>query len=164
MCVDQPIPTTNVVREALNHAIASFMESDDAYLIRVEGSERSVAHRLAIHLEAALPRWHVDCEFNRIGDAVKTLDPPNDPVSWYDDEAKTVYPDIIVHCRGEHGPNILVVEVKKMGVAGVKFDRDKLCAYTDPPLRYSVGALVRYTTGDDGAFRPIEWFAQGRPA
>jgi len=34
-----------------------------------------------------------------------------DKVDWTDTEAKSVFPDIIVHRRGGSGPNLLVKEV-----------------------------------------------------
>jgi len=37
-------------------------------------SERSFAHRLAIHMEDLFNGWNIDCEYNRQGTITKMLD------------------------------------------------------------------------------------------
>lgn len=150
------IPNREEVARRLQDALDRFI-LEDRWLLENAVSERAVSHRLAVHLEAAFRGWHVDCEYNRIGAAIKALDPPPDAIAWDDDEAKTVFPDIIVHQRGEAGPNVLVVEMKKAGAARANFDRDKLRAFTID-LQYHFAAFVRFTTGEGARFLPIEWF------
>ena len=60
----------------------------DRELLDVDANERSITHKLAEHLQREFPGWHVDCEYNRVGREPRRL------------EAKTVFPDIIVHRRG----------------------------------------------------------------
>jgi hypothetical protein len=82
-----------------------------------------MAHRLAVYLEALLPGWNIDCEFNRQGDATdqKTLA-----------DSSRVRPDIIVHHRGrlelEH--NLLAIELKKTNAS---WDQTKVKEYTSAP-------------------------------
>ena len=35
------------------------------FLIKVKAHERSIAHKLAEHLQIEFPDWHVDCKYNR---------------------------------------------------------------------------------------------------
>ena len=87
----------------------------DLYLLEVDANERSLTHKLAQHLDSQFPDYHVDCEYNRDDDDPKRIIAclGGSTTSVEDTNAKTVFPDIIVHKRGESGPNILVVEVKK---------------------------------------------------
>ena len=84
---------------------------------------------MAVHLKQRFRSWHVDCEINRHEEVSKKLSFPRNGISWTDTEAKTVYPDIIIHKRGK-GPNVLVIEMKKKGRSS-EFDLKKLHAYKD---------------------------------
>jgi hypothetical protein len=107
-------------------------------------NERSITHRLAIYIEEELralgegfQHLAVDCEYNRrFGDGeTKKL------IGMYgqgdggttDTEATTVYPDIVVHRRGDDDDNRIIIEVKVRGRPGganrVKHDRIKLVLY-----------------------------------
>jgi len=91
-----------IVREALFK-----FELIDNQLIRYGVSEWAIAHRIAIYLEEQLPRWDVDCEYNRQGikGDVKKIHATN----------KNIRPDIVVHQRGHfhYTNNLFVVEIKK---------------------------------------------------
>jgi hypothetical protein len=103
-------------------------------------NERTVTHRLALHLTPCFSEYDVDCEYNRMiekngifteGDFwAKTLalsPPPGSSAG--DDEAITVYPDIIIHKR-KTGKNLAVIEIKMKWKNGKKdFDLIKLKAY-----------------------------------
>ena len=59
-----------------------------------------------------------DCEYNRYGDEPKRIEEimriiVDQAVSTDETKATTVYPDIIIHKRGDRGPNLLVIEAKK---------------------------------------------------
>lgn len=153
------IPALADVKGRLQIAIDRFMEAD-RWLLQVSASERSVSHRLALHLQAVFRDWHVDCEYNRIGAARKAIDIPKDPIAWDDTEAKTVFPDIIVHQRGQDGLNVLVIEMKKDDAPKAEFDRTKLRAFV-LDLSYEFAVFLRFTTGDDGHFLEAEWFELG---
>ena len=68
-----------------------------------------------MYLQDEFDGWDVDCEYNRghqSPDQVKRLQPYIDPIQADDTDAKTVFPDIIIHYR-ETTDNLLVIEVKK---------------------------------------------------
>jgi hypothetical protein len=103
------------------------------YLVRLDANERSISHHLANCLAVQFTDWDVDVEYNRDGhDDNKLLQLPLRKEPSSDDvDARTVYPDIIVHHRGLHGSanNLLVVEVKKSSNREVRehaYDRLKL--------------------------------------
>jgi hypothetical protein len=99
------------VGERLEGALQRLLEYD-SYLLEQNLNERSISHKLAVHLGDEFPEWDVDCEYNREFDRVKRVDIEVPDPSADDTEAKTVYPDIIIHQRNEED-NLLVVEVKK---------------------------------------------------
>jgi hypothetical protein len=71
-----------------------------------------MSHRIAIYLEQEMLSYDVDCEYNRDGFDVKRLQLASCPTSADNDEAVTVFPDIIVHRRGNNDHNLLVVEIQ----------------------------------------------------
>jgi hypothetical protein len=90
-------PPMKDVRECVINAICGLYRHDPE-LLDVNANERSITHKLAEHLQREFPNWHVDCEYNRLGSDTKRLQirsigEPN----VEDTEAKTVFPDIIVH-------------------------------------------------------------------
>ena len=109
-----PKPTEDEVHSALNAAISELFNVDD-HLLSVDSSERSVTHQLAVHLAPHFDGYQVDCEYNRDGHSVKRLQLPQDinPVPPNSLDAVTVFPDVIVHVRGNNNGNLLVIEVKK---------------------------------------------------
>jgi hypothetical protein len=126
-------------------------------LIRVNPSERSLTHRLAVHLEAQFRGWAVDCEYNRVGHRPKEIvNHAPDMVNTDSEDAVTVFPDIIVHRRGEAGPNLLVIEAKKAtSTRDRAFDLIKLKAYLREH-RYVCAGFVVLPAGDRQG-RPAEW-------
>ncbi len=105
--LDGNVPLSEAVWAALQELLER-----DAYLLRHNLNERSISHRLASHLQRRLEGWDVDCEDNRNHDDPKTLPLPRETVDSDDTEARTVFPDIIVHRRGSD-ENLLVIELKK---------------------------------------------------
>lgn len=102
-------------------------------------NERSITHRLAIHMEPLFEGWNIDCEYNRIGTEANKYKQffiqPEDigHVSEIDPEGSRVFPDIVVHHRGENGSedNLLIVEVKlKWAKSSAERDFLKLAAFT----------------------------------
>lgn len=112
-------------------ALAAFFEEDHA-LLQVVASERSISHKLAEHLQRQFPELKVDCEYNRHGNDVKRLQYPcNGRIQENDLEARTVFPDIIVHRRQVDESNLLVVEIKKANSReNIDCDAAKLKAFT----------------------------------
>jgi hypothetical protein len=123
-------------------ALAEFYERE-TYLFEKDLGERTLTHRLAVHLEKQFPGWSVDCDYNRLGERTLRL-PHGTMVSTDDHFGKSVYPDIVVHQR-EIPNNLLAIEVRK--AANHQFpehDRHKLQALTDPHLwfAYRIGVYL----------------------
>lgn len=61
------------IETVINKSVRRLIK-DDRYLLEKEVNERSQTHKLAEYLQAYLPDWNVDCEYNKNLDAAKTLD------------------------------------------------------------------------------------------
>jgi len=120
----------------------------DFYLLQVAANERSITHKFAEYLQREFPSYDVDCEYNRTGIEPKTLDRLKSELSkgvpLDDEDATTVFPDIIVHHRGTRN-NFLVIEAKKDVKADPK-DEKKLSAYKEK-LGYQHAYAVTFPTG-----------------
>jgi len=137
-CVDKEMG--RLVIDALDEFV-----DRERYLLQVDASERSMAHRLAIYLERRLAGWDVDCEYNRDGHMPKEVHLESD-----DDMAhgSHVFPDIIVHHRGS-GENLLVTEIKKSNSSVAdQLDLRKLEAY-GRELGYRHRLFVRLQVGEE---------------
>jgi hypothetical protein len=124
----------------------------DSEIIRNNSHERSITHRLAIHLGTVFYEWDVDVEYNRnLGDIkrieiittklINMIRNKNEIVSG----EKSVYPDIIVHKRNTN-KNYLVIEVKKAHATEEldRYDKEKLKAYLiDDTLQYKFAAFIK---------------------
>ncbi len=116
-------------------------------------NERTITHRIALYLEREFAGWHVDCEYNRNLDRAKTLNLPVDRmVKMTDLDARSVFPDIIVHWRERNEPwNLVVIEAKKttnQQVDGAEWDRLKLAAFRRD-LGYRVAVFLLLHTRED---------------
>lgn len=107
--------------------------------------ERCFAHRLAVYIEELLRRagqsWSVDTEYNRSGERPKEvvdLKGLRSPAGHT--RTGHVTPDIIVHKRGTAGPNIMAIEIKRVGEP-VGDDEMKLGGYKNR-LRYAHAFMV----------------------
>ena len=105
------MPDLDEINVLVNGAIARLLRHDKD-LLSNNANERSITHRLAMYLQDEFPEWHVDAEYNRDGENVKLLHEhaATEPTDTLD--APTVFPDIIIHRRGE-AENLLVIEAKK---------------------------------------------------
>ena len=131
------------VNERVCKALSILFEKDSC-LLKVDASEPSITHRLAIYLEKEFPGWHVDCEYNRDGHKIKKLQ-------------GRVFPDIIVHKRGTCC-NLLVVEVKKNETERDDRDRAKLRAFKeDERLGYEHALFLKLGVGDKVGYYCMEW-------
>lgn len=140
------------------------LEEADGFLLRNTANERTITHRLAMYLDSHFPGWAVDVEYNREGTEGATkriLDWEQVPIDEIagdasredlvrDMEARTVYPDIIVHRRGTD-ENLLVIEVKKSSsTRAPDVDRRKLeIMARREGLAYRHAAFLRLPVGDD---------------
>ncbi len=147
------------VKQKVQTALKKLREQD-TFLIQANTNERTISHKLGEYLQVEFPTMKVDCEYNRHGKEIKKLDVPRDNINWDDTEAKTVFPDIIVHERNNDINNLLVIEVKKSANKNNQFDKNKLKSFTNEPYRYSFGLLLSISmnrTNDE-----LEWYSNGR--
>lgn len=140
-------PELGEVQKRVRQAISNLIKYDKYLLESV--NERSISHRLAIHLGPEFEKWDIDCEYNRDHERIKSvrLDGPDSKTD--DTEAKTVFPDIIIHQRGT-GNNLLVIEIKKKKSANQdsrEFDLKKLKAYRED-LKYTYTLFLQFSTGN----------------
>lgn len=154
------------VRQLLSDALER-VDEEDADLLEYNVNERSITHKLAVYLcEEVSEEWDVDVEYNRVGkDEVSKAVPMEhlhsiipDDADPEDLDAKTVYPDVIVHNRREPYENLLVIEAKKSERSG-EYDREKLTAYVEE-LEYKFGVLVMFSVGGQGEDPPYDcdWY------
>ena len=138
---------TNSVRERLGNALARLLE-EDRFLLVNDLNERSISHTLAEHLQTEFADWHVDCEYNRNYAVIKRLREGSPEPSADDAEARTVYPDIVVHRRNAD-ENLLVVEIKKSTNSNnEEYDLTKLRSFLSQ-LHYTYGAFIKFETGTE---------------
>lgn len=142
MTLELEYPTQEEIKQRVIAAIGRLYRHDPG-LLEVDVNERTITHKLAEYLQDEFPEWHVDCEYNRRGDQVKRLNLSNWHVSPEDTEAKTVFPDIIIHRRRTNA-NLVVIEVKKSSGGEETKDLEKLQAFTgDPAYQYRFGLFLR---------------------
>ena len=99
---------------------------NDRVLLELDVNECSVTHKLAEYLQSESQEWHVDCEYIRDVDVPKQMKVQR--VSTDDEDAHTVFPDVIVHQRNTKN-NLVVIEAKKSNSFRQSNDREKLKAY-----------------------------------
>ncbi|HIK41546.1 hypothetical protein [Thermoleptolyngbya sp. M55_K2018_002] len=156
------------VEEILQEAL-ELLKEHDSYLFRVDANERSFTHKLAGYLQAGFQtrnlELHVDCEYNRSqGDhkklileqeirnrLSKVLEESGGLPGYDDTNAKTVYPDIIVHKRGDNENNLLVIEVKKSTnqQSTGETDKKKLDAFLESPFNYQHAVFIQLIVGGE---------------
>lgn len=133
------------------------LRARDCFLLEHHAHERSVTHKLGEYLQPEFPDYHVDCEYNLHGPLPKRL-----LRECEGNEHELVYPDIVVHRRGNDDSNLLVVEAKPRRRTKVpKCDRIKLEEFTklDGGYGYQFGLFI----GFDGLGEPqLVWFRDGR--
>src|SRR5690606_14754897 len=90
----------------------------DHYLLINDLNERTIAHKFAVYLQEQFPDYHIDCEYNKNIDEdngsknirlLKSI-PIQSEEEW---STVSIYPDIVVHKRGENCNNLLAIEIKK---------------------------------------------------
>lgn len=136
-----------IVARKVVAAVLSLLELDKK-LLQNNASERSISHRLALHLTDQFADFDVDCEYNRDGHEIKRLHLSDASNHLEDPEGSPVFPDIIVHRRGTED-NILVIEIKK-STSSVSDDCDlkKLSTFREK-LHYRAALFLRLQCGVD---------------
>jgi hypothetical protein len=129
----------------LHKLVAAIREfyARETHLLEKDLGERTLTHRLAVHVEKQFPGWEVDCDYNRLGERTLRL-PKGTTVSTDDEIGKSIYPDIVVHQRAIPN-NLLAIEVRKAtNHQPPEHDQHKLRGLTDPQLwfAYQIGVLL----------------------
>lgn len=159
--------------ELFDKTISKFIVQEK-YILLNNLNERCITHKLAEHLNNSFINYDIDCEYNRMESGVsnqdyiaKTLCLGLQTVSTDSVNGDTVFPDIIIHKRGNNEDNHLVIEVKKKSYADKKdkngeeyrdFDRKKLCAYTGQ-LKYKWGIYLEFK---EDKISLIEFYQNGK--
>lgn len=150
--------TEEQVKSAMSSAIKE-LKQEPRPLDFERVHERSTAQRLAVHMVPLFAGWDVDCEYDRDGRKKKSLrgivkcDPHR--------ETNTIFPDILVHHRGENGGvhNLLVIELKKDNPEDPS-DHMKLKLLTKPRSHYAYQYGL-YINIDGGKF-DLRWYRNGQ--
>jgi hypothetical protein len=141
--------------DALLEALKDLLHHD-SFLLRVDANERSIAYRLGMHLQSSFPKWHVDCEYNRDGVDPKKISHLGLYPNEEDSDARTAFPDIIVHRRGTPD-NFLVLELKKStNKTDRAVDFAKLRGYKRC-LGFKFAAYLEFATGGQAGISDLEW-------
>ena len=144
------LPLDQDIFERLSRAIEVLIEQD-SYLFKADLHERSITHKFAEHLQREFPEWSVDCEYNRDGHEPKRLLLPSISPDPADDGCeRSVFPDIIIHHRGQGvGRNLLVIEAKKSTSGSDDgWDELKLRKFKEQ-LGYRYALFVRFRTREE---------------
>ena len=151
-----------VLHMKVHEALTEFFREDED-LLHLDVNERSITHKLAEHLQRQFEGLRVDCEYNRHGDQTKTL--PFESANTRTDclDAKTVYPDIVVHTRDCDSNNVLVIEVKKSNGIDANRDKVRLCEFTDSEGEYGyrLGLFLEFDVGESRQIK-AECFLDGK--
>ena len=114
----------------------------DSLLLKLDVSERAIAHKLAEYLQCEFPDWNVDCEYNRMTDSVKIRSTTKRPFT----------PDIIVH-RRNNVDNLIIIEIKKSG-RRKNNEIQRLQEALKYPFNYKLGIYVMFCTSKSYETRP----------
>ncbi len=160
--------TLDEIKQKIRRSLRQLQQSDK-YLLNINASERSITHILAIYLKKEFTDLDVDCEYNREGDKPKKYQEIVNEINCIgirvdDIEARTAFPDIIVHKRGNNDDNLLVIEVKKLSGNPNpidSIDEQKLRAFLDKDqLDYKYGLGLQIPVGLRNTAK-LFWFEQG---
>ncbi len=165
----------------VNLALAD-LGSKDLHLLEKDLHERTIAHQFALYLGRRFRNHQVDCEYNgnvaseggrKILYEIKHhLQKPNRRIldesirSGNEDQAEPirVFPDIIVHCRGDNDHNLLAIEIKKSSnTRHQEFDKKKLKAFTSDrcEFKYDFGLFLEIGVGGRSLTNRLEWYENG---
>jgi hypothetical protein len=115
----------------------------EGFLLDKDFGERTLTHRMAVHIERQFDGWEVDCDYNRLGERLLKL-PHESIVSTDDGLGKSIFPDIVVHRRAIP-ENLLAIEVRKeINHQPAEHDHHKLRGLTDPHVwfAYRLGVFL----------------------
>lgn len=148
-------PTSDTpFRETLDQALQTLIEQD-RFLLKTSANERAISFRLALHLQALLPEWNVDCEYNCWETPCHYMQQVITSTSSAATEARTIFPDIVIHRRGT-AENLAVIEIaKSTNRFNIHQDVKKLKAYK-MQLGYQHALLVSIGVDDEIGTSQVE--------
>jgi len=162
------------LKNRINKTIKIFYKND-LFLVKNKANERSMTHKLAEYIQKKFPEYNVDCEYNRMkkdenmNDSEyfsKKLGLSKKQIDSYDTDATTVYPDIIIHDRGNNKHNLLVIEVKKDSSSTQEaedFDIKKIKAYIkDKKLGYDYGLFLKLFENHNETLKNLGWYTKNK--
>lgn len=149
----------NIIFELLKTAVDVFYRRDKN-LVEIGGLERTCASRIAGYLQRLLDIYgydnyclSVDCEYGKATsnsgeELIKYLDSNNAYAAHYGEKGR-IFPDIIVHERGVHTNNMLVIELKGYwhNDDDWKYDEKKLKIFTNPAPSENLRSYFNYKQG-----------------
>lgn len=138
--------------EGLTNKLIAAIEKlikEDKCLLEIDINERTLSGRLAFYLQKIFKDYKVDCEYNRKENDIKRL-PPEESARTGDTKGKTIFPDIIIHERGNQKKNLCLIEIKKEGNNDTARDIQKLTELTDKNGGYSYDYGFHLTFGKEG--------------
>ncbi len=151
------------LKSRVNRAVNKLFKNDN-YLLHSNANERSMSHKFAEYLQQEFPEWNVDCEYNR--DLHGNIKRINEWRNRYlkepeanDTDAKTVYPDIIIHHRNSRN-NLLVIEIKKSTNSDQgESDIEKLKMFIEENggLNYHYGLFINFKVNGDSGIKSLKW-------
>ncbi|MBP2045304.1 hypothetical protein [Methanobacterium aggregans] len=159
------------IQKKVKNAINKLFEKD-FYLLKANANERSISHKLALYIQEEFEEFDVldvDCEYNR-----DKLHNPKKIKDWRsrcikdikpdDEDAKTVFPDIIIHQRDSSKNNLLVLEIKKSSNSDTgKCDREKIKNFiNDPGLHYELGVFINFGVKNKARTFCWNWFPEDK--
>lgn len=126
----------NHLEEIIEKALAELYEKD-YYLIKTDVQEQAIVSRFALYFEKYIKElkgdYNLDLEYNR------NLKNPKRRV----DTKKRIRPDLIVHKRGNHQNNLLVLEFKTYWYKEITEDINKVKELINKePYKYHYGAVI----------------------
>lgn len=127
------------IKEKLENAIKNlFINQEDIFKFTQESgvTEWNLAHHLAFEIQKEFPEYQHDIELTK-------------------HSFNNRRPDIILHKRGNHNNNFLVIEVKYL--KNTQNDINKIKNYWfEHPLRYKFGASIRIENPNNYVVKVIE--------
>ncbi len=88
------------------------LQARDAALLERDANERTIACRLVLYLQAELPHWDVDCEYNCWAATGQRKGHTVVATTSETTVARTIYPDILIHHR-DSCEHLAVIELCK---------------------------------------------------
>lgn len=178
-----------VISEKVENAICKLFKRD-RYLLQNNLNERTIAHKFAMYLQEEFIDYDVDCEYNKNVDEKngakniyileEELDELRSSIKYVaskrHEETKklkqefaviSIYPDILVHKRGNNERNLLIIEIKKStNLTDREFDFKKLQCYTEKSehnkLHYKYGLFIEFITGQkEPGISDMIWYSNG---